>query len=451
MHQDSSCSKIWNLIAATPQNDFPEKIYLVNSFNDTILESPPSANDGSYFYNLQPGHYTLISDSGCSFPIVLDTFKRVWDHVLSYVTCAGQPVIEEYGYDTIQEGGYPGFVTYYGHDFRVSIFHNDSLVYGPDTLRYNNPAAYIFGYIQYHYPSDTGLYTYKVYSMPYGPGAYDSVTQQYYNISLTTPYDTICPIDTGSFIVTRSTVPFPYAQAVYKCNSALASPPMLSIYGGSVPYTVQIPGVDTIIMNTNSIAFPDTSQGTYNIIAYDNCGISRSFTFSIRDSCTCTAPSATWTSTHNGQNYAFNDSIISGSGPYSYSWTFGDGGTSSSPKPGHRYSTAGTYTVTLIIDNACGSDTVRRTITVATGINATSLDEHISVYPNPNHGSFTITVDEVPASALSAEITDVLGRSIFRQDIHIGKNEMSLNIESGLYLVKISDGENSTIRTMSIK
>ncbi|MFZ5981492.1 MAG: PKD domain-containing protein [Candidatus Zixiibacteriota bacterium] len=51
----------------------------------------------------------------------------------------------------------------------------------------------------------------------------------------------------------------------------------------------------------------------------------------------------------------------SSSGATSYSWTFGDGGTSTSQNPSHIYTAAGTYTVALTATNACGSDTYTRT------------------------------------------------------------------------------------------
>jgi PKD repeat protein len=44
-------------------------------------------------------------------------------------------------------------------------------------------------------------------------------------------------------------------------------------------------------------------------------------------------------------------------GSVSYAWTFGDGGTSTEQNPSHTYSDAGTYTVSLTVTNACGSDT----------------------------------------------------------------------------------------------
>lgn len=48
-------------------------------------------------------------------------------------------------------------------------------------------------------------------------------------------------------------------------------------------------------------------------------------------------------------------------GATSWSWDFGDGGTSTAQNPTHTYTTAGVYTVTLTASNACGSDTQTKT------------------------------------------------------------------------------------------
>jgi len=51
----------------------------------------------------------------------------------------------------------------------------------------------------------------------------------------------------------------------------------------------------------------------------------------------------------------------SSNNPTSWSWTFGDGGTSSAQNPSHTYSSAGSYTVSLTATNAYGSDTNTKT------------------------------------------------------------------------------------------
>ncbi|HKR66767.1 MAG TPA: PKD domain-containing protein, partial [Thermoanaerobaculia bacterium] len=50
--------------------------------------------------------------------------------------------------------------------------------------------------------------------------------------------------------------------------------------------------------------------------------------------------------------------------PTNWSWTFGDGGTSSAKNPAHTYAAEGTYTVTLTAANATSSSTTSKEITV---------------------------------------------------------------------------------------
>jgi PKD repeat protein len=48
----------------------------------------------------------------------------------------------------------------------------------------------------------------------------------------------------------------------------------------------------------------------------------------------------------------------------SYAWDFGDGLTSSTPSPQHTYEAPDTYTVTLTVTNASGSDVATQQVTV---------------------------------------------------------------------------------------
>ncbi|MBN1657357.1 MAG: PKD domain-containing protein, partial [Anaerolineae bacterium] len=51
------------------------------------------------------------------------------------------------------------------------------------------------------------------------------------------------------------------------------------------------------------------------------------------------------------------DATVSGTAPISYTWDFGDMGTSTEEDPVHVYAAGGCYTVTLIVQNGCGTDT----------------------------------------------------------------------------------------------
>lgn len=63
----------------------------------------------------------------------------------------------------------------------------------------------------------------------------------------------------------------------------------------------------------------------------------------------------------------------------SYSWTFGDGGSSTAANPSHTYTTSGNYTVRLIATNSSGcADTLIRTAYISAG----SLHASMSVSPS---------------------------------------------------------------------
>ena len=94
---------------------------------------------------------------------------------------------------------------------------------------------------------------------------------------------------------------------------------------------------------------------------------------------------------------AFTDA--SSGGATSWSWDFGDGGTSNGQNPSHTYTAAGTYGVRLTVANAAGSNTLTRSdyITVtsppppgATLVFGAVADSHVkSTSPNSNYGSET--------------------------------------------------------------
>jgi PKD repeat protein len=63
------------------------------------------------------------------------------------------------------------------------------------------------------------------------------------------------------------------------------------------------------------------------------------------------------------QNVQFHDT--STGNPTSWSWDFGDGGTSTAQNPGHAFSSAGSFAVTLVATNTSGSNQKLRTVTVS--------------------------------------------------------------------------------------
>ena len=69
-----------------------------------------------------------------------------------------------------------------------------------------------------------------------------------------------------------------------------------------------------------------------------------------------------------GQNATFTNTTTYG---VTYFWNFGDNATSDLPNPNHKYVKDGTYTVTLVATNDCGSKTIVQKITIVTPPSAT--------------------------------------------------------------------------------
>lgn len=74
--------------------------------------------------------------------------------------------------------------------------------------------------------------------------------------------------------------------------------------------------------------------------------------------CLATTPVANFsgTPTSGDASLTVNFSDLSTNSPNIWSWTFGDGGSSTSQNPTYEYSAAGTYTVSLTASNCAGSD-----------------------------------------------------------------------------------------------
>ena len=71
-------------------------------------------------------------------------------------------------------------------------------------------------------------------------------------------------------------------------------------------------------------------------------------------------------------------------------------------------------------------------------------NEGLSVYPNPNYGTFTIYIDEYSSSEIYTQIFDMHGKEVYRytNDNFYGQLHFeSLDLQSGLYQVRIENGD----------
>jgi hypothetical protein len=119
-----------------------------------------------------------------------------------------------------------------------------------------------------------------------------------------------------------------------------------------------------------------------------------------------------------------------------YFWDFGDGTTSTERFPyTHVYSDNQAHEVTLIVTNACGSDTAY--IDAGTIFFGVGEEEHAGfrVFPNPSTDNFTIAFEERGVEGV-LEVRNLLGQSVHEQKVN-GERTLSIaaNWPAGNYFL----------------
>jgi hypothetical protein len=115
----------------------------------------------------------------------------------------------------------------------------------------------------------------------------------------------------------------------------------------------------------------------------------------------------------------------------------------------------GTAVITYLIGSDCRATTI---VTVTKGtvktLQPNSLTSQLSVFPNPNKGTFTISgalQNGGTSGNAKIEVMDMLGKTITRDDALIDKGNISKNITlddmipNGIYLIKVKTGLTSEV------
>lgn len=144
--------------------------------------------------------------------------------------------------------------------------------------------------------------------------------------------------------------------------------------------------------------------------------------------------------------FAFSDTT-SGT-PVSWSWDFGDSGTSTDQNPVHTYATSDLFTVTLIVENACGViDTVTREVSFTSSIDNGLSNATLEIYPNPSKGQIQLDITTERIDEMQIEIFDARGKlvrtHVLNNLIGFHKERLDLSdLADGIYVLKIlADGQ----------
>ena len=127
----------------------------------------------------------------------------------------------------------------------------------------------------------------------------------------------------------------------------------------------------------------------------------------------------------------------------SYTWSFGDGSTSTLLNPTNNYSSAGIYTVTLVAINCGKSDTQQMIInTYPAGIDESAIPaSNFVISPNPAHEALNIRSATYSKGLFDVRILNSVGQVMYSATNQSMENEKIVDIKTfapGFYIVALS-------------
>lgn len=186
-------------------------------------------------------------------------------------------------------------------------------------------------------------------------------------------------------------------------------------------------GCDSIIRTTTTYIPPVTTQLTATSCdplaagIHQDTSIAASGCDSIVTTATTLIPAADagFTFTDSGLIVTYTNASHNST---SYVWNFGDDSSSTETSPVHEYLNQGNYTVSLVAENSCGTDTsYENVVLVLTGIKNRQNVNSLIAYPNPNNGMFHLKM-EVTGIETTIQIINLLGQTIMQQNLLPGSD-----------------------------
>ncbi len=272
--------------------------------------------------------------------------------------------------------------------------------------------------------------------------------------------------EAGTFTVTLTATNSCGSDAEVKTNyiTVTCTPPVADFSGsptsGDAPLTVNFTDLstgatswlwdfgDTQTSTAQNPSHTYTSVGTYTVTltATNSCGSDAEVKTNYI-TVTCTPPVANFNgSPTSGDAPLTVDFTDLSTGATSWSWDFGDMGTSTAQNPSHTYTDTGTYTVTLTATNSCGSDDEVKVdyITVSepggdyanlpysTGFESGSFDQYWFTQSSNSEGRILITSANGPRGSYHMTMDDNYNGGLYAQNeawLHLnlaGKSNVEL-------------------------
>ncbi|WP_452230840.1 T9SS type A sorting domain-containing protein [Lacinutrix sp. MEBiC02404] len=239
----------------------------------------------------------------------------------------------------------------------------------------------------------------------------------------------------GAACPSCSSVSNDIAVAISASGAGLAYTSVITIAGGGIISDINIPNITGLHTYVSDLTFTLTSPAGTSVELFAGiCGSLDNFNFGFDDDATTATipcpPTDGMLYIPSGALSAFNGEDAAGN------WTLGfvdaynaDGGELSS------------WTLEICLDPTA------------------SIDENafdaFSIFPNPNNGAFTLQLNSASNNDIKVQVYDIRGRSVFNKE-YVNTADFNQvinlnNVQSGMYLVKVSDGEKETIKKILIE
>lgn len=209
-------------------------------------------------------------------------------------------------------------------------------------------------------------------------------------------------------------------------SDTTAQNPIVALDNGDVTYTVEV-------VDANGTEF----STSYNLVVNE-------------------LPIAGFTYTVNGNVVSFESTSQNTQGVI---WNFGDGGTANGPLSQRAYSATEetSFEVTMIAQNDCGNDTTSQLVTVTSVTDKYANDFDLNIYPNPNNGKFSVSMQGAAHSGKTVmlKIFNTQGETVYAENITPSSSSYNqqLNFNSlskGIYFLHLESENAKSVSKISI-
>ncbi|MFT4780188.1 MAG: hypothetical protein ACJAU0_001185 [Flavobacteriales bacterium] len=125
----------------------------------------------------------------------------------------------------------------------------------------------------------------------------------------------------------------------------------------------------------------------------------------------------------------------------SYFWDFGDGTTSDQAFVNHNFPTSANYTVTLSIENECGSSTGSIIVNTDGTVGVYELQQEFTLFPQPANDMLNFRLEQKVQGAL-IRVSDMTGKIVMEATAQNELNQINTaNLANGMYILEVVSDE----------